>query len=125
MNPFSKHAVIFVFRLIITKLGHHFVVLTALSLYSLRLVGFSLLPSLPSASSAGAAALALETLKPACTTLLLISCMTFVRDASPMETAATAEGVFGSAYFGVGRGLGAVAGAAAWEAVGVARTFQV
>lgn len=65
-----------------------------------------------------------ELAKPFCTTLLLISAFTFIKDFSPMSTAATVEGIFGSLYFGVGRGLGGLFGAYAWEALGAQLTFM-
>ena len=66
-----------------------------------------------------------EGLKPFCTTLLLISAMTFVKDVSPLTTAATLEGIFGAAYFGVGRGLGGFVGGFSTELIGFVNTFQV
>lgn len=72
----------------IKNLGHHFVILLALGLYSVRLTGYSFL-EIPEP------VLLFEALKPFCTTLLLISAMTFIKDVTPMSTAATMEGVFG------------------------------
>ena len=105
-------------RLLIRKLGHHVIVVTALSLYSLRMLGYSLI-HLPELS------LLFELVKPACTTLLLISAMNFVKDVSPMTTTASMEGIFGSLYFGVGRGLGGLVGAYIWEAFGARATFRI
>ncbi len=72
----------------IKHLGHHFIILLALLLYSIRLTGYSFL-SIPEP------ALLFEAMKPFCTTLLLISAMNFIKDVSPMSTAATLEGIFG------------------------------
>ena len=44
--------------------------------------------------------------------------MTFVKDNIPLTTMATVEAVFGSSYFGVGRGLGGLVGGFAIEAFG-------
>ena len=77
-----------IYRLVIKNLGHHFVILLALGLYSVRLTGYSFL-EIPEP------VLLFEALKPFCTTLLLISAMTFIKDVTPMSTAATMEGVFG------------------------------
>ncbi len=111
-------------RLIIERLGYSFVVVSALSLYSVRLLGVSLLPeSAPEVS--GPLALVLELAKPMCTSLLLIAAFTFVKDVSPLTSAATVEGVFGALYFGVGRGLGGLAGAIAWELIGARNAFRV
>ncbi len=51
--------------------------------------------------------------------------MSFVRDSSPVTAVATVEGVFGAAYFGVGRGVGAMAGGWGWERAGARNTMQV
>ena len=59
-----------------------------------------------------------EAMKPVCTTLLLIAAMTFVKDVSPITTAATLEGIFGAAYFGIGRGLGGFFGGISVEYIG-------
>ena len=67
----------------------------------------------------------LEALKPFCTTLLLISAMTFVKDVAPLTTSATMEGIFGSSYFGVGRGLGGFLGGVATEYLGFVETFNL
>ncbi len=40
----------------------------------------------------------------------MIAAFTFVKDSSPLTAVATVEGVFGAAYFGVGRGIGGLAG---------------
>ena len=66
-----------------------------------------------------------ESMKPVCTTLLLIAAMTFVKDVSPLTTAATLEGIFGAAYFGIGRGLGGFLGGISVEYVGFILTFQL
>ena len=107
-------------RLLIQKLGHGAIVVSALGLYSIRFLGYSLLPQI-----GVELALVFEFLKPLCTTLLLISAMTFVKDVSPVTTAASMEGLFGSMYFGVGRGLGGLVGAYAWESYGGAATFRL
>ena len=107
-------------RLLIKKLGHNMIIILALSLYSIRFLGYSILPH-----TGIELALAFEFLKPFCTTLLLISAMTFVKDVSPVTTAASMEGLFGSMYFGVGRGLGGLVGAYAWESLGGSVTFQL
>ena len=67
----------------------------------------------------------LEALKPFCTTLLLISTMTFVKDVSPLTIAASMEGIFGSLYFGVGRGLGGFLGGVTTEHIGFIETFKL
>ena len=67
----------------------------------------------------------LEALKPFCTTLLLISAMTFVKDVSPLTVAASMEGIFGSSYFGVGRGLGGFLGGVTTEYMGFIETFKL
>ena len=66
-----------------------------------------------------------EGLKPFCTTLLLISAMTFIKDVSPLTTTATLEGIFGAAYFGIGRGFGGFIGGIATETFGFIATFQI
>ncbi|TRY69336.1 hypothetical protein TCAL_04104 [Tigriopus californicus] len=105
-------------RVIISKLGHHFVILTTLVIYSCRMLGYSFIqePKM---------VFVLEFLKPLCTTLLIISAMTFVKDVSTLTTVATMEGIFGSLYFGVGRGLGGLIGAYSWELIGPRLTFQL
>jgi len=62
--------------------------------------------------------LVLESLKPLCTSLLMISAFTFVRDVSPLTSLASVEGVFGASYFGFGRGCGGLAGGLVVAAVG-------
>ena len=51
--------------------------------------------------------------------------MTFVKDNIPLTTMATVEAVFGSSYFGVGRGLGGLLGGFAIEALGNVTSFRV
>ncbi len=107
-------------RLMIGSIGHEAIAFIALSLYGIRFIGYSALdytgPEL---------ALAFEFFKPLCTTLLLISAMTFVKDVSPMTSVASMECVFGSMYFGVGRGLGGLIGAKAWDEIGAVDTFRL
>jgi hypothetical protein len=67
----------------------------------------------------------MEALKPLCTTLLLIAVFSFIKNKSPMSTAATVECIFGAAYFGVGRGIGGFVGGFAIDAMGAQLTFQV
>ena len=105
--------------MLIRNLGHNVILTSALVIYGLRLGLFSL------TSSPLVASFALEWLKPASTSLLLISAMTFVKDSAPMGVAASLEGVFGAAYFGLGRGLGGLLGAWAWEFFGVVDTFRL
>ena len=69
--------------------------------------------------------MAFEVAKPFCTTLLLISVMTYVKDSVPLTTMASVEAIFGSAYFGVGRGLGGLLGGFAIEAVGNVTSFRL
>ena len=105
--------------MLIRNLGHNVILTSALVIYGLRLGLFSL------TSSPLVASFALEWLKPASTSLLLISAMTFVKDSAPMGVPASLEGVFGAAYFGLGRGLGSLLGAWAWEFFGVVDTFRL
>ena len=93
--------------------------LIALGLYSIRLFGYSIIGELV------LFCILFEVFKPFCTSLLLISAMTFVKDVSPLTTAATIEGIFGAAYFGVGRGIGGFVGGFSTEHIGFVRTFQV
>lgn len=104
--------------LIIKNLGHHKIVIFALVLYGIRLFGYAEL-------SQAETFLAFEVAKPFCTTLLLISVMTFVKDNIPLTTMATVEAVFGSSYFGVGRGLGGLVGGFAIEAFGNVTSFRL
>ncbi len=105
-------------RMLIAKLGHKRIVVLALALYAVRMFGYAeLLTAEPF--------LALEALKPFCTTLLLIAVMTFVKDNAGLTTISTVEAIFGSAYFGVGRGLGGLFGGLAIEAVGNVNTFRI
>lgn len=90
----------------------------ALTLYSIRLFGYAAL-------NKAEAFLAFEVAKPFCTTLLLISVMTYVKDSVPLTTMASVEAIFGSAYFGVGRGLGGLLGGFAIEAVGNVTSFRL
>ena len=100
-------------------LGHVKIVLIALGFYSIRLLGYSIIGETVSLC------ILLEVFKPFCTTLLLISAMTFVKDVSPLTTAATIEGIFGAAYFGAGRSLGGFAGGFLTESLGFVQTFQM
>ncbi len=59
-------------RLLITKLGASAIAVVALSLYSLRLLGLSLL-----SPETAELALGLEVAKPVCTSLLLVRAPTF------------------------------------------------
>ena len=99
--------------------GHAKIVFIALGFYSLRLLGYSIIGETVSLC------ILLEVFKPFCTTLLLISAMTFVKDVSPLTTAATIEGIFGAAYFGAGRSLGGFAGGFLTESLGFVQTFQI
>lgn len=105
-------------NLIIQSLGHKNIVTMALLLYALRMFGFAELTS-------AEPFLALEVVKPFCQTLLLIAVMTFVKDNSPMTTMASVEAIFGSAYFGVGRGLGGLFGGFSIDALGNVQSFRV
>ena len=51
--------------------------------------------------------------------------MTLIKDVSQLTTAATLEGIFGAAYFGVGRGLGGFIGGFCTDYIGFTLTFQV
>ena len=50
--------------------------------------------------------------------------MTFVKDNAPLTTMATMEAIFGSSYFGVGRGLGGLFGGLSIEAFGDVTSFR-
>ena len=50
--------------------------------------------------------------------------MTFVKDNIPLTTMATVEAIFGSSYFGVGRGLGGLFGGFTIEALGNIASFR-
>ena len=99
--------------------GHNFVALIALGTYAIRMLGYSYIGKVVSIC------VLLEALKPFCTTLLLISAMTFVKDVSPLTIAASMEGIFGSSYFGVGRGLGGFLGGVTTEYMGFIETFKL
>jgi MFS family permease len=105
-------------KLIIKTLGHKKIVVLAMLLYAIRMFGYAELTT-------AEPFLALEALKPFCTTLLLIAVMTFVKDNAPMTTMSTVEAIFGSAYFGVGRGLGGLFGGFSIEALGNVTTFRI
>ena len=100
-------------------LGHNFVALIALGTYAIRMLGYSYIGKMVSIC------VLLEALKPFCTTLLLISAMTFVKDVSPLTIAASMEGIFGSSYFGVGRGLGGFLGGVTTEYIGFIEAFKL
>ena len=51
--------------------------------------------------------------------------MTFVKDVSPLTIAASMEGIFGSSYFGVGRGLGGFLGGVTTEYIGFIEAFKL
>ena len=102
--------------LIIQGLGHRKIVVLAIVLYAIRMFGYSELTKV---------FLAFEVAKPFCTTLLLISVMTFVKDNAPLTTIATMEAIFGSTYFGVGRGLGGLFGGFSIEAFGNVQSFRI
>jgi len=104
--------------LIIKSLGHHKIVIFALILYSIRLFGYAELTNAETF-------LVFEVFKPFCTTLLLIAVMTYVKDNIPLTTMATVEAIFGSSYFGVGRGLGGLFGGFAIEALGNITSFRL
>ena len=104
--------------LIIQGLGHRKIVVLAIVLYAIRMFGYSELTKVE-------VFLAFEVAKPFCTTLLLISVMTFVKDNAPLTTIATMEAIFGSTYFGVGRGLGGLFGGFSIEAFGNVQSFRI
>ena len=104
--------------LIIQGLGHRKIVILAIVLYAIRMFGYSELTKVE-------VFLAFEVAKPFCTTLLLISVMTFVKDNAPLTTIATMEAIFGSTYFGVGRGLGGLFGGFSIEAFGNVQSFRI
>lgn len=105
-------------KLLIQTLGHRKIVTIALLLYAMRMFGFAQL-------TRAEPFLILEVAKPFCTTLLLISVMTFVKDNAPLTTMATMEAIFGSSYFGVGRGLGGLFGGLSIEAFGDVTSFRI
>ena len=51
--------------------------------------------------------------------------MTFVKDSIPLTTVATVEAIFGSVYFGIGRGLGGLIGGFTIEALGNVTSFRI
>lgn len=102
--------------LIINKLGHRKIVVLALSLYVIRMFAYSLLKS-------AEPFVAFEVFKPLSTSLLLISVFTFIKNYSPVTTAASVEAIFGSAYFGIGKGLGGLLGGLAMESLGAKMAF--
>jgi len=104
--------------LIIQGLGHRKIVVLVIVLYAIRMFGYSELTKVE-------VFLAFEVAKPFCTTLLLISVMTFVKDNAPLTTIATMEAIFGSTYFGVGRGLGGLFGGFSIEAFGNVQSFRI
>jgi len=106
-------------HLLLKHLGHNFVALIALGTYAIRMLGYAYIGKMVSIC------VLLEALKPFCTTLLLISAMTFVKDVSPLTIAASMEGIFGSSYFGVGRGLGGFLGGVTTEFIGFIEAFKL
>ena len=105
-------------KAIIKGLGHRKIVILAIGLYAIRMFGYAELSKVQ-------VFLAFEVAKPFCTTLLLISVMTFVKDNAPLTTIATMEAIFGSTYFGVGRGLGGLFGGFSIEAFGNVQSFRI
>ena len=65
-----------------------------------------------------------ETFKPISTTLVIISTFDFIRKSVPMTTYATVNSIFGASYFGVGRGLGGLAGGYAISDLGFRLSFR-
>ncbi len=112
---------------LLSSLGAAFVAASALAVYAVRCVGYSIVGDASSSSSSAsvaAAVFALESAKPWCTTMVLIAGFSFVKSASTLRTAATVEGVFGALYFGVGRGLGGLFGGVAVDQVGAVAAFR-
>lgn len=68
-------------------------------------------------------ALLWEFFKPVCHSLLMISAFTFVKETASVTTAATVEGIFGALYFGIGRGMGGLAGGLCIQHFGDSSTF--
>ena len=99
--------------------GYKTIAIIAMSINCIRLFGYSLM------GDTILLCILFEAMKPVCTTLLLIAAMTFVKDVSPITTAATLEGIFGAAYFGIGRGLGGFLGGISVEYIGFILTFQL
>ena len=65
-----------------------------------------------------------ETFKPISTTLVIINTFDFIRKSVPMTTYATVNSIFGASYFGVGRGLGGLAGGYAISDLGFRLSFR-
>jgi hypothetical protein len=82
--------------LLVKILGYQKIAVLALVLYSVRLSGFTVLTS-PELF------LILEILKPFSTTLLIMAAMNFVKSNSPLTSISTAQSIFSSAHFGVGK----------------------
>jgi predicted MFS family arabinose efflux permease len=66
-----------------------------------------------------------EILKPFSTTLLLNTVFLFIKEKSPLSTAATVESIFGSSYFGIGRGISGLAGGLFIDKWGATYTFRI
>eukprot|EP00092_Neocalanus_flemingeri_P040495 GFUD01044100.1.p1 GENE.GFUD01044100.1~~GFUD01044100.1.p1 ORF type:complete len:708 (+),score=166.26 GFUD01044100.1:153-2276(+) len=102
---------------IIRKLGNTNVIVLALSLYSMRLLGYSFI-NLPMES------LIFEIFKPFGNSLLMIAAMTYAKNNADITTMASLEGVMGALYFGIGKALGSLIGGLAIDAIGVRNTFR-
>ncbi len=56
---------------------------------------------------------------------MLISVFCFIQQKSPLTTAATVESIFGSSYYGIGRGISGLAGGLFIDKLGAVHTFRI
>lgn len=102
---------------IIKKFGNSNIIVLALSVYSLRLLGYSFIEQ-PLQS------LIFEILKPFGNSLLMIAAMTYAKNNADIETMASLEGLMGALYFGVGKSVGSLVGGLLIDELGVRNTFR-
>lgn len=56
---------------------------------------------------------------------MLITVFCFIQEKSPLSTAATVESIFGSSFYGVGRGLSGLFGGFLIDKLGTIQAFRI
>lgn len=103
---------------LLAKCGQDLIVLSTLLIYAIRLYGYSISTSIKHI-------LLLEVLKPLGNPLSMVTALYFIRSHADYHNMASLEGLFGSIYFGVGKGCGVFLGGILAGYFGYRMAFQI
>jgi len=103
---------------LLDKYGRDLVIISTFLIYAIRLFGYSI-------SSSIKHILFLELLKPLGNPLSMVTALHFIRSHAGYHNMASLEGLFGSIYFGVGKGGGVLLGGMLAKYFGYRMAFQI